>query len=121
MFSHIETDLDLSGISMGFASINKDECPDTVNASDGYYDRPEAHVPLLDGKMLHALLDGSNEIKLTLVDGTATKCIELGWVSHQVMRNAIEVDSRSLSVNGKELAFANVPRQLKRMLMRASA
>ena len=116
MFSHIETDLDLSGISMGFASINKDECPDTVNASDGYYDHPEAHVPLVDGKTLHAVVGGSNGIKLTLIDGTATKGVELGWVSPQVMKNAIEVNHGLLDVSGKSLAFARIPRTLSRML-----
>ncbi|MBI5400708.1 MAG: hypothetical protein HZB12_01145 [Candidatus Yonathbacteria bacterium] len=118
MFSHIkDSDLNFAGISMGFAAINGDgHYPNKVHASDRYYDRPEAHVPLVDGKTLHAVIGGSNGIKLTLIDGTATKGIELGWVSHQVMKNAIEVSHGLLEVNGESLVIAKVPMPLRRML-----
>lgn len=120
LLSKIKTDLKFTGISMGFVSIGATPwSPDGDGVSDGYYDRHDAHVPLVDGKTLHAVLGGSNEIKLTLVNGT--KGAELGWISAEAMKKAVDIDHGLLRVNGKSLAFANVPRPLRRMLAAASA
>lgn len=123
MFSHIETDLDLSGISKGFVSINRDSTgqPTAERVSESSYDRPEAHVPLIDGRTLHAILGGRNEIKLTLISKHPS-CMndeEIGWINAKRMKDAIDANHGLFEFEGRTLAFVGVPRPLKRMLARA--
>lgn len=123
MYKHIKgSDLNFDGISMGFASIGRVavNCPTGDSVMRGSYERPDAHIPLINGKTLHATLGGSNGIKLTLFDGTkhtGTGGIEIGWVTARAMKKAVDIDHGLLRVNGKHLAFAHTPRPLKRMLV----
>lgn len=122
MFSHIkDSDLNFAGISKGFAAIGgaSASCPNGDSVANSSYERPDALVPLADGRTLYAALGGSNRVRLTLIKGGVVG-MELGWVSAKAMKDAIEVNHGLLKVNGKALAFGAITRSLRRVVAAAS-
>lgn len=116
----IKTDLDLTGISMGFASVGRSALVATAeDVSKGSYERPDALVLLSCGSTLHAVLVGGNDIKLTILDAGKSqdsKPLEIGWVNVETMRNAVETGV--LNVGLQTFRFTTT-RLLKRLLAKA--
>lgn len=101
MLSRIKGDLDLRGISMGFASVSKGlpKAPTGVDVDRSAYETPDVHIPLGHGKVLHVSGCANNREEVALVAVNAgeigsTGAVHVGFVSRNELPDVI----RSLGV-----------------------